>query len=181
MVGMNKGRSLWDSVRIVLAFGLAPLGYPAAIVVLSALNGWPASALASIAWTFLPISYVATPLVGVPLFLFLRRRNLTAFWVAPLAGFVVGAGLATSVYSLMTFGLGVNSPLREGGIASLKVLAGLIQNGGLGGAAVGVLLWLIARPDRNVPARSGRLELNPCYRLLASVLQRGASGDAPRR
>jgi hypothetical protein len=48
----------------------------------------------------------------------------------------------------MTFGLGVNTPLRAGGIASLKVLAGIIHSGGLGGAIVGVLLWLIARPDR---------------------------------
>jgi hypothetical protein len=138
----------WDSARVVLAFCLAPLGDPATAVLLSALQGWPLSALPSIAWFQLPFSYIGTLLVGLPAYRFLCARNLTAFWVAPAAGFVIGVLLTTFVYSAVTFGLGLNLPLRAGGIASLKSLMGLIQNGGLGGATVGILLWLIARPDR---------------------------------
>jgi hypothetical protein len=146
----NQRRSWWDGGRVVLAFCVAPLGYPATMAVLSLLNGWPPSALPSIAWSFLPISYVATTLIGVPLYRLLCVRNLTAFWIAPVAGFVVGASLSTFVYSLATFGFGLNLPLREGGVVSIKALAGLLQNGGLSGATVGVFLWLIARPDRDV-------------------------------
>jgi hypothetical protein len=132
----------------VVAFCVAPLGYPATMVVSSALIGWPPSALASIFWVFLPIGYAGTLLVGIPVYRFLLARNWTAFRVAPIVGFVAGASVCTAVYSAMTFSLGLNLPLREGGVATIRSLAGLIQTGGLCGAAVGILLWLIARPDR---------------------------------
>lgn len=144
----SQGGAWWAHARLLLAFCIAPLGSPATTVLLSTLRGWPAEALVSMAWVELLIGYGATLLVGVPLYWFLVARGLTAFWIAPVAGFVVGAMLSTGFYALVAFSLG-HWPLREVGVA--RVLAGLVQTGGLGGASIGILFWLIARPDRQLP------------------------------
>jgi hypothetical protein len=136
-----------DSVRVVLAFCIAPLGYPAALTVLSAFRGFPPDALASIALVNLPISYVGTLLVGVPTYRMLCARKLTAFWVAPIAGCVSGAALSVFTYLGVIFAFG-NLSVSGDGFGSLRGASGFAQTGGLGGAVVGILLWLIARPDR---------------------------------
>lgn len=143
---MDQDKSWWDNVRQVFAFCVAPLGYPVTLILLLALDGWTPSALASLLWVYLPTSYIATLLVGIPLYRFLLARNMTAFWVAPLVGFIVGAGLNTFVFLLLMVGLGINLPLRDGSL--FRTIVGLIQTGGLCGTTVGAVLWLIARPDR---------------------------------
>jgi hypothetical protein len=76
----------------------------------------------------LVVSYVATGAFGAPLYLFLRAQNVTAFVIAPAAGLIAGV----IVMSMLL-----------GGFVSSSAL----QFGALTGAAVGALLWLIARPD----------------------------------
>jgi hypothetical protein len=65
-------------------------------------------------------------IIGAPIYFFLRARKLTAFWIAPVVGFVVG-GMVMS--------------------AMLGAKAALVVGGPLG-ALVGTVLWLIGRPDR---------------------------------
>jgi hypothetical protein len=146
--GYDEMQAWWGSPRTVLAFCIAPLGYPGALSALSAFRGFPSDTLASIALFFLPVSYVGTLLVGVPAYRFLCTHGLTAFWVAPVAGSVVGAALSVAVYLGVIFSLGLNFSLGGEGIGSLRTVLGFAETGGLGGATVGILLWLIGRPDR---------------------------------
>jgi hypothetical protein len=148
----DQRESWWVGTRVVLAFCIAPLGYPATIVASSAFSGWSPSELASIAWVYLLVGYSGTILVGAPLYRFLCARSLTAFWVAPLAGIVVGAVLSALVYWLVLFSLGINLPSSGEGIASIRLMTGIIGGSALSGAAVGILLWLIARPDQQMQA-----------------------------
>jgi len=80
----------------------------------------------------LMLSYFGIFLFGLPLYLLLRAYKLTAFWLAPVVGFVAG-------FAMM-------------GLASSWLGLPLVSVAGPSGAAVGALLWLIARPDRRVQA-----------------------------
>lgn len=86
--------------------------------------------------------------LGVPAYSFLRTRNWTAFWIAPVMGFSV----ATVIWHVSFFFLG----LALTGGQFLRVLSDLIDHSdyllwpaGPIGAFVGILVWLIARPDRS--------------------------------
>lgn len=108
-----------------MAFGIAPLAVPLIV-------GMSVGFDAMIAIFSLMSSYFVTLLFGLPLYAFLRARGYTNFWLAPIAGLV--AGVATTHLAHSWLGLPV-MPIA-----------------GVAGAAVGALLWIIARPDR--PRRS---------------------------
>jgi hypothetical protein len=94
------------------------------------------------------ISFHGVFLLGLPAYLFLRARKWTAFWVAPLVGFIVAA-IAWSVVALwvlLAVGRGFSSAFSE--LMTTGSLGNLLWPIGLMGAVVGALLWLIARPDR---------------------------------
>jgi hypothetical protein len=74
------------------------------------------------------LGYLGTLLFGLPLYLLLRAYGQTEFWLAPVVGFLAGLAMMYLVRSWL-------------GIPLLSVA-------GPSGAAVGALLWLIARPDR---------------------------------
>lgn len=127
---MSKSR--WNAQRTPIAFLLAPLAVPliwTVYVASSAPNGSTSPGLAFQGF-FLVFSisalctYIGVIVFGVPIYLFLRAYGLTAFWIAPVVGFMAGA-LMLSIFGA-TPALMVGGPL---------------------GAVVGTILWLIARPD----------------------------------
>jgi len=92
------------------------------------------------------ISFNAVFLLGLPAYLFLRAMKWTAFWIAPLMGFMVAA-IAWSVVALL-FGLAFGQGLSFSLLLSADSVHFFLWPLGPLGAAVGALLWLIGRPDR---------------------------------
>ena len=91
--------------------------------------------------------YVGALIFGVPAYLFLRARKWTFFGVAPAVGFAVGALM------WLVFGA-VFALLLDRGLSGVQfvftdrqMLSGTIWPGGVLGAVVGTIFWLIARPD----------------------------------
>jgi hypothetical protein len=128
--------SWWSEARTPVAFLVAPVAVPLVAPWLFA--PWLAEinlglALA-VSWF---VGYVGAFALGLPIYRYLLARKLTAFWIAPLVGFVIGAIMWCATFAL--FGWTLNLP---------EALAG----GGLVGALVGTILWLIARPDRQIQA-----------------------------
>lgn len=118
----------WDEVRGWIAFGVAPLAVPFIMVVGVGLDGTSQSELSVIAFFSLMLAYFGTLPFGLPLYLLLRAYQQTEFWLAPVVGFIAG----TAMMWVIHWSLGVP----------------LLPMAGPCGSAVGVLLWLIARPDR---------------------------------
>jgi hypothetical protein len=86
--------------------------------------------------------------LGLPIFWWFTRRGIVSFWIAPSAGFVIGA--ITWLVFMAFFALMLGG--RAGGALlaladAPKYPAGLLLAGGLG-ALVGATIWTIARPDR---------------------------------
>src|SRR5262249_51178478 len=105
-------------------------------IVTSVLNALGESA-GALGTPFFPSSNLVKSYLTTDQYLFLRARKLTAFWIAPTVGFIVGAATWCATFAL--FGL------------SLK-FAHVLEGGGLLGGVVGTILWLIARPDRQTQA-----------------------------
>ena len=94
------------------------------------------------------ISFNGVFLLGLPAYLFLRARKWTAFWIAPLVGFMVAA-IAWFVFALwlgLILGRGLSGAFSD--LMTAQSLGHLLWPIGAMGAVVGALLWLIARPDR---------------------------------
>jgi hypothetical protein len=121
----------WDEIRVTIAFLVAPSVVPLILAVHPSSFGL-STAVAPVIAVALVVSYVATGAFGAPLYLLLRAQNVTAFVIAPAAGLIAGM---------------IVMSMLPGGFVSSSAL----QFGALTGAAVGAVLWLIARPDR--PAR----------------------------
>ena len=101
--------------------------------------GAPSSIVVFIAPIVLVIAYAGTVVFGRPLYSLLRALKLTAFWLAPIAGIVVGFVV------MCIFFLVIN-------IKNLEVFSDAIRYGGPPGAAIGALLWWIGRPDLQDPS-----------------------------
>jgi len=125
---------IWSTIRVPVAFLVAPLGAPIVILLLVVpdflrdpdLLSHPLIILV-VGYSFVA-AYLITLSIGVWLFHVLRRLKLTQFWIAPS----IGAILPVILVSIIV----------EPPSASVIVLVSLP------GAAVGAILWLIARPDR---------------------------------
>ena len=133
-----------DTIRFTIGFLIAPLAIP-----VIEFRAWERPALpAELLWlVFLSVivAYAGTFLFGIPAYCLLRVRKWTAFWFAPLAGFIV-AGLTWWL-------LGILTPLRGGsGVldvhSHLHWLGGVLWPYGPLGALVASLLWLMARLER---------------------------------
>jgi|SRR5262245_3691146 len=143
--------------RHVAAFVLAPLIVP---LLMSALAIPILREEPSLYWRVLiiaaTVSYTGLILVGAPAYVGFRSVGWTAFWIAPLVGFVVGVIIAIGLIALflaaarsgtLNYILGTNveisSTTDEGqGPPWALIVPGVI------GAVVGMALWLIGRPDR---------------------------------
>ncbi len=136
--------SLWDNVRSWVAFVIAPLAVPVIASLTARYFDATQDWLNVIVSISLMAGYLGTFLIGLPLYLLLRAFNLTAFWLAPAIGFVVGFAMTY----LVALSLGVEPEMVRSGFWSRTLFGAAIQFGGPAGAVVGALLWLIARPDR---------------------------------
>jgi hypothetical protein len=111
------------------------------------------------------ISFGGILFLGVPAYSFLRARNWTAFWIAPLVGFIV-ATVAWYVFNLL---LGLTLTSGNLSIVLSRLfdrfpLDGVLWPAGPIGAFVGILVWLIARPDRSAAGGSaGNTDKYPKY------------------
>jgi len=147
--------------RHIVAFLLAPLIVPllvgaVALPLLYALGLTMAAA----------VSYVGAALAGAPAYVALRSVRWTAFWIAPVVGFVVGVIVAIGFSAVLPAVLqsgalrSILAMLPDIGevivtcnvqIQSTSVIASPpfeLIGPGLLGALVGTVLWLIGRPDR---------------------------------
>ena len=144
-----------DTMRQVIAFLVAPLVVP--LLFLAVLYLSPPG-IESIFGTALFVSgfiaYVGTFMFGIPIYEFLRARNLTAFWIAPAAGVVVGAIMMYVFFVLLGlfFGTSISDTLSHFGRPDLLLFS--LGFGAPAGAAVGATFWLIARPDRRTRRQS---------------------------
>ena len=125
----------WDDARTPIAFIFAPLAVP---VLVALYLRWSADSLiyGLILVGSLFIAYIGTFLLGFPIYRILVARKLTAFWLAPVVGFIVGTTVLLMVQAVT---------VRARAPDMLDVAS---QFGGSLGAVVGTIIWLIARPDR---------------------------------
>src|SRR5262249_47792087 len=132
-------------------FLIAPLWVPAIAA------GWTTFILASEAPRSLisitaaiagVLGYGGALVIGIPLYLVMRARERTAFWIALVAGFCARPGtrlVCVGALSLRFRGswmLVVHDPVIDMPPAGAAVPCGVV------GIIVGATLWLIARPDR---------------------------------
>ena len=115
-------------MRTMIAFYVAPLAVPLIFAVYLASTSPPGEDFSTYVVVSAIVAYAGTFVLGVPLYLFLRSQNASAFLIAPVFGFVAGA-----LVMFVMLGRDMSS--------------GNLLFGCLSGAAVGAILWLIARPD----------------------------------
>ena len=131
-----------------IAFLVAPAAVPLLLLALAAQSGGPRDANLFAVAVAAAVSYGGTVVLGAPAYLFLRARGLRAVWVAPATGFAVGALMCLAFFVLVFGPAEVRRDITQPGIPIFVLSAG-----GLG-VIVGVLFWIIARPDRD-PYRRG--------------------------
>lgn len=135
--------------RTLVAFLVAPLVVPAFMLFylrgLSSTDFWQTFSLV----VSVIVAYTGVWVLGFPTYLFLRARQWTSFWLAPVLGFVIGAAM------MLVFGVGFTVLLGHSLVSAVSdvmrdpnMLRGALWQGGVAGAATGAVFWLIARPDR---------------------------------
>ena len=134
--------------RSTIAFFVAPLAVPLLVLV------WSFAGHLALRWqlTMMVIaaflSYSGTLAFGMPAYIFLRARGLTATWIAGAVGFVIGALMWLVVLVLFPLSLGQGFSGVRLGMADFSIVTDIVWPGGVLGTIVGVLFWAIARPDR---------------------------------
>jgi hypothetical protein len=135
--------------RAVMAFFAAPAAVPLCLLLFSLpISNKDATAAAAVLLVSLVLSYAGTLIFGVPIYTFLVKRGYTAFWIAIMLGFFIGA-LTWLIFAYFT------APSSTKGVSGVHyglsdpqtLKTALWPCGGLG-AITGMILWLIARPDR---------------------------------
>jgi hypothetical protein len=118
-----------EAGRVVSAFVFAPLALPLLLIVYGASVSSPGGFLPGlilVAVLLTSYAYLGVYILGAPIYFVLRAFKLTAFWIAPIAGFIPGAMMIGAIFGAK---------------------AGIVT-GGLPGALVATVFWVIARPDR---------------------------------
>jgi hypothetical protein len=132
-----------QNARCFTAFFYAPLVVPLALIcwLASTSNGLPASIAPFLVILATAIGYVGTILFGLPVYLAMRSSGMTSFLYAPIFGGFMG--LLACFVGLAVFGFphsGRTHTISSDNYSFILVCAGI-------GIAVGIVLWLIARPD----------------------------------
>jgi len=107
------------------------------------------------------ISLSGVLLLGLPTYLLLRARKWTAFWIAPVAGFIVAAVAWYVLLSLLWLSSARSLSDSLSGLTDVRVFEMVFWPIGPIGVGAGVLVWLIARPDRS--AAGGNAENTDKY------------------
>lgn len=131
-----------ELTRTWIAFMVAPLVVPFMVMVYFGSFG-PALPL----WLFIGFissfyTYAGVFILGAPIYLLLRACKLTAVWIAPVAGALVGGVVVGGLVAV------------EKGLMYGVHLGEMI--GAPSGAMVGLVFWLIARPDLQGQDRQGQ-------------------------
>jgi len=129
----SESESWWDSGRGWKALAIGPWAAPVVVIMKFGFSGAPDNVTSFLFPLVLSYAYACTFVFGVPLYLLLRALKLTAVWWASALGLIVGSVV---VYLLFAR------------VGSKEAITFAIEYGGPPGAAVGALLWWIARPDR---------------------------------
>ena len=126
--------------RSRIAFLVAPLAVP---IIVAGPTPWTVEFIYS-ALT----AYAGTLAFGLPVYRCLLARKWTAFWIAPVVGFV-GAGLAYfALWLIFVLPFGFSLPKLLSTLSEGHALREILWPFGPMGSLVGCLLWLIARPDQ---------------------------------
>lgn len=140
----GKRLRIMSMARPIIAFLVAPLAAPLFVAVdMYPLLSTPFSVRVVLYLSILT-AYVGTFVFGIPAYLLLRARKWTAFWFAPVLGFMGGA-LAWWLFLAVPW---TGGSFRFEPVWDLSRLRDVLWPYGPLGALVGTLLWLIARPDR---------------------------------
>ena len=132
-----------DTFRFAIAFLIAPLAIP--MIEFPPWKLLPFEIMFLIVLPITFIAYVGTFLFGIPAYFFLRCRKWTAFWFAPVAGFIVAA----LTWSLVEVALIVLfSPRYLEAHGYLDWLHDVLWPYGPIGALVASLLWVMAWLER---------------------------------
>jgi hypothetical protein len=136
-----------------MAFLYAPLWVPLIVVLVALATPGPgtpqASGLLIIAVMAAFFAYLGMVVIGIPAYLFLRRRQWTSLWPAAAVGFVSGFAMANLVgLALVGFWGGWTAAVRKVVLdpSANDLIAGLVS--ALVGVLVAATAWLIIRPDR---------------------------------
>lgn len=147
----------WNDVRTPIAFLVAPFAVPLIVALSVPASGSHNTAAAAAVGVSALVSYFGAFVFGIPTYLLLRARKLTAFWIAPVAGFMAGAVMWYLVLALL--GLSLGSSSIGSALSDPSLLSNALGRIGPLGALVGTILWLIARPDlrthQNSPSGQG--------------------------
>jgi hypothetical protein len=134
--------------RSVLAFVIAPLA--ALLILLPYIRSLTTtSSSSSFALVISAVmTYGGAIIFGLPIYLFLRAHHWAKFWIAPIVGFIVGAAtwLTFSILFVLSLGEGMFGVRLV--LSDVNILRGVVWPGGLTGVSIGILFWLIARPDK---------------------------------
>ena len=133
--------------RSTIAFLTAPLAVPLLLLPLLLFvhlaPGWILAATIIAAL----VSYTGTLILGIPIYMALRACGLTHVWIAGVVGFAIGAAMWLVFSVLFVLSLGQGMAGVQLALTDMQSLTGILW-GGVLGMIVGVLFWLIARPDK---------------------------------
>jgi hypothetical protein len=137
-----------DDIRVVIAFFLAPLSVPLSMLLILAFSGVNTAGTMMIPIFAVVASYGGTFVFGVPAYSVLKGRGVTAAWAAVATGLAIG-GITWVLFSvLLPLFLGQGLSGARFALTDRSIMSGVLWPGGVEGALVGAVYWLIARPDR---------------------------------
>jgi hypothetical protein len=128
--------------REIAAFLIVPLTVP-----IFAILRWPETGALGVI-VAVTVSYGAILIFGFPMYLILRSRHLTGLWIATAMGLLIGvlAWFSGGMLIALLFDQGISGARAV--LADANWRNGIFWPGGAVGALVGILFWIIARPDR---------------------------------
>jgi hypothetical protein len=134
--------------RTVLAFIAAPLIVPIILVPYFAAKAPNIGVLFPLIMSTF-VSYIGVFMFGLPAYLLLRTNHLTSFLISIPLGFAIGGVMLFISNAILALLLDQGiSGIREA-LANTGTLSYVLWPFGPLGALVGIVLWLIARPDRS--------------------------------
>ena len=132
-----------STLRLVIAYIVAPVALP--VIELRLWEPRPFSYEIYLAPLYSGVGALGTLLFGIPIYLYLCKRKWTAFWIAPIAGFIVAGLIWSLVQVVLILQFGTRYLEYH---SSLDWLHDVIWPYGPLGAAVASLLWVLAWLER---------------------------------